>query len=694
MLVSQQRYLLPTLIACLLTSTLLLVFATKIHSDILFMRFLLDDIFLTGGSWSDWKMSPAPSYFPDMIIYLASYLLSKNIVFEILFVTFIQISVIGVLCVWLTKRLAPNSSKAVQYIPLLALLLTVVTSDHFTGSDLTGRTNIGIYFISNNIQVPTLISGLILLGLATTYLTKQKTTTAFLFLIIAAIAQASSAVFLICFTLPFFLTLTTLIIHATITKNKVLTKTLTKLTILLGASQILGYYITNTTTFNSPLQGRISPSLQRAETSIDYLISGLQNLLDPASPWVVISFIFFATTLTYALFKSLALALTNFITAKQNTSNSPSTTETIQFLTCVFLLTTTATSILGSIISGGFADVSGFRYFMTFIALSIPISLLFIDKEERLSKYKYTPIILTTLALLLTIPSAMFVIFKNKNTAISDTIRYGAFHDDSRNIASCIKNAELSGARLTSGVANYIDSRATMHYLNRSHYILSSDNNLDPSFWITTQGPVATPSKYGATHYNFIVTQDNEIGLISGFDIKSLTDKIPTNYKKLACNNSGTSLLIFDGDTLDKTLRIRQQNALFKNYGRGSALYNGSDLPGLVGTVSSNSRIAAPSEKAGILSYGPYLNLPHGNYKLTLKTTSSTTPASVVGKVEVGDFASEKPTILYSGEIHSSDTDKSVRFTTPKNGIEHLEVHIIYSGFGSLELRSISFERL
>jgi hypothetical protein len=200
MLASQQRYLLPTLIACLLTSTLLLVFSTKIHSDILFMRFLLDDIFLTGGSWRDWKMSPAPSYFPDMIIYLASYLLSKNIVFEIIFVTFVQISVIGALCVWLTKRLAPNSSRAVQYIPLLALLLTVVTSDHFTGSDLTGKTNIAIYFISNNIQVPTLISGLILLGLAITFLTKQKPTTSFLFLIIAAIAQASSAVFLICFT--------------------------------------------------------------------------------------------------------------------------------------------------------------------------------------------------------------------------------------------------------------------------------------------------------------------------------------------------------------------------------------------------------------------------------------------------------------------------------------------------------------
>ncbi|MCP1440871.1 hypothetical protein J3D54_000003 [Pseudomonas sp. GGS8] len=693
MLIPQQRHLLPTLIACLLTSILLLVFTTKIHSDILFMRFLLDDIFLNGGSWSDWKMSPAPSYFPDMIIYLASYLLSKNIVFEIIFVTFVQIGAIGTLCVWLTKRLLPNSSRAVQYIPLLALLLTVVTSDHFTGSDLTGKTNIAIYFISNNIQVPTLISGLILLGLAITFLTKQKITTAFLFLIIAAIAQASSAVFLICFTLPFFLTLIALIAHATINKNRTLTKTLTKLTILLGTSQIAGYYITNAITFNSPLQGRIYPTLQRAEISLDYLISGLQNLLNPTTPWVVISFIFFATTVTYALFKSITLACKTFTTVN-HTSNLPNLTETSQFLICVFFLTTTATSILGSIISGGFADVSGFRYFMTFIALSIPVSLLFIDKKERLSKYKHTPITLTILALALTIPSAIFVILKNKDTEINDTIRYGAFYDDSRDIASCIQNSELSGIRLTSGIANYIDSRATMYYLNRSHYILSSDNNLDPSFWITTQGPVATPLKYGITNYNFIVAQDNEIGLISGFDIKNLTNKIPKNYKKLACNDSGTSLLIFEGDTLDKALRTRQQNALFKNYGRGSALYNGSDLPGLIGTVSSNSKIVTPPEKAGILSYGPYLSLPHGNYKLTLNTTSSDSASLIVGKIEVGDFASKQPTILYSGEIQSSDRDKSIRFTTPENGIEQLEVHITYNGSGSLELRSINFERL
>jgi hypothetical protein len=685
----QQRFLLTTLIACILTSTLLLVFTTRIHSDILFMRFLLDDIFLTGGSWSDWKMSPAPSYFPDMIVYLVSYLLSKNIAFEIIFVTFFQICAIGALCVWLTKQLISNSLKAIQYTPLLALLLTIVTSDHFTGN-----TGIAIFFISNNIQVPTLISSLTLLGLSITFIKKQTITTALLFLTIAAIAQASSAAFLICFTLPFFITSSILTIQATINKNKTLTKTFTNLTILLISSQLLGYYISNTITFNSPLQGRISPTLQRTEISISNLVSGLQNLFDPTTPWVVFSFIFFTITVVYATSKSINLTYIKLKKTLHHNSSPRPLRETIQLLACIFFLTSTGTSILGSIISGGFADLFGFRYFMTFIALSIPVSLMFADKKNQLSKYKHSPIILATLALTLTVPSAISVIWKNKDTSIIDIVKYVAFYDDSRNIASCIQNAELSGTHLTSGIANYTDSRATMHYLNRSHYILPSDNNLDPSFWITTQGPVAEPQKYGTTNYNFIIAQDNEIGLISGFDMKNLESKIPKNYNKFTCNNSGTSLLVFEGDTLDRVLRSRQQNALFKNYGRGSALYNGSDLPGLVGTTSSESRLVTPPEKSGLLSYGPYLSLPHGKYKLTLNTISSGSDSSVVGKIEIGDFASKQPTILYSGDIQSSDKNKSVNFTTPKNGIAQLEVHITYNGSGALRLRSMNFERL
>jgi hypothetical protein len=48
---------------------ILLVFKVNLHSDLLFLDSVAVDLFEHGGTWSNWKITPAPAYFPDMLAY-------------------------------------------------------------------------------------------------------------------------------------------------------------------------------------------------------------------------------------------------------------------------------------------------------------------------------------------------------------------------------------------------------------------------------------------------------------------------------------------------------------------------------------------------------------------------------------------------------------------------------------------------
>jgi len=49
-----------------------------VHSDALYLPVLFDDLLKRGGSLSDWLLTPAPYFFPDMLVYLPAWLVGTG----------------------------------------------------------------------------------------------------------------------------------------------------------------------------------------------------------------------------------------------------------------------------------------------------------------------------------------------------------------------------------------------------------------------------------------------------------------------------------------------------------------------------------------------------------------------------------------------------------------------------------------
>lgn len=672
------------LCVCLTVSFFTLVYSTNIHSDILFMKYLLDDLAF-GGRWSDWRLSPAPSYFPDMIFYGMAYATTSLVPLQIILTTIMQVLVIGALSAWLVRKAGRGISATAQLIPLAPLLLCIITTAHY-GEDA----GIGIFFGSNNIQVPTLISSLILLGLTLSIFESNTPAKSILFICIGALGYASSAIFIICFTAPFILTITTLHFHYRHKHDSTLQRTTAILLVLLLASQAVGYLLSNLLTFNSPLNGRIPLSLEGAKSSALQLWKATYFLFDPSTPWAFFTAVVFLLGFIYAIFRCISEV--SVLSSSKNNSNESSLEPTTRELVLgIFFLTSTATSIFGAILSGGFIDKFGYRYFETFIALSAILSIHHLNKRLPNRTKKTIMLCIAGLVTICTLLSTYILAFNQTSKPLSELLRNGAYNGEVQTTANCLDNLIQNGIPLKAGVADYWMSRGVMFYMHNKKYISQSSDSLRPFFWISTIGPIKQPELYNASNYNFVIANDGKYGKLMGFDHSSLSKKLPHGYSSLACPNTSISVLYYPTDALNTFVTKQNENFLFSELGYGSAYFIGAELPGLIGKNNGSSKEATESDGEGILAFGPYISLPSGQYVASLEFDSSTAIGSSPGQIEIGRFDANKQTILYKGEIPAGRKSMEMKFTVPEKGLERIEVHIIFNGQGSLTIHNLRF---
>jgi hypothetical protein len=672
------------LFACLIASFFTLVYSTNIHSDILFMKYLLDDL-TSGGRWSDWRLSPAPSYFPDMIFYGLAYAATSLVPLQIILTTVMQVLVIGSLSAWLVRKVDRGNSGAAQLIPLALLLLCIITTAHY-GEDA----GIGIFFGSNNIQVPTLISSLILLGLTLSIFEKNTPTKSILLIGIGALGYASSAIFLICFTAPFILTITILHFHYRHKQAPVLQRATATLLTLFLSSQAAGYLLSKTLTYNSPLNGRIPLSLEGAKNSALKLWEATCFLFAPSTPWAFLTAVVFLSGLIYAISRCTSEIIAIFSSGKNTNKNSLQPT-TQELLLGTFLLTSTATSIFGAILSGGFIDKFGYRYFESFIALSAILSIHHLNKQLPNQTKKPIMLCIAGFMIINTLLSTYTLVFNQTNKPLSDLLRNGAYNGETQTTANCLDNLIQNGIPLKAGVADYWMSRGVMFYMNNKKYISQSSDSLRPFFWISSIAPIKQPELYDASTYNFVIADDGKYGKLMGFDYSSLSKKLPPEYNSFTCPNTSISILYYSTDALNSLVKNQNEKFLFSELGYGSATFTGAELPGLIGKNNGSSKEATESDGKGILAFGPYISLPNGTYVATLEFDSSTAIGSSPGQIEIGRFDTTKQTILYNGEIPADRKSMEMKFSIPGKGLERIEAHIVFNGQGSLTIHKLRF---
>jgi FkbM family methyltransferase len=118
-------------------------------------------------------------------------------------------------------------------------------------------------------------------------------------------------------------------------------------------------------------------------------------------------------------------------------------------------------------------------------------------------------------------------------------------------------------------------------------------------------------------------------------------------------------------------------------------------LPGVVGTLEGEFRVAREGCAAGCLSYGPYVALPAGSYRLVLELADVTGPSDApVAAWDVGYFHREPITALGRGDVLPGATQVEVLLPIWTDECRPLEVRLHYRGRGTVTLRRLTIDTL
>ncbi len=630
---------------------------------------------MTHGAWSAWRFSPAPSYFPDMLSYAVGYLIFGSAPLRIWFVTAVQVVALAILADRLAVRIRPALTAFGRGLVLGAACLAVAVANHTT-------TMIGIFFNANNIQVPTLISSLLMLILTIDAVEGRRPKRASAaILMFGALAYASSAVFVLSFTLPCLFALLVTVVSGTAPgANRA---TLLRAACAVVASQVLGSLLARALTWNAPLEGRLSLDAERALLAWRHFEDATVNIVAPDNPWSVGLFV--ACTVAWLL--ACATALRTLVAA------SPSAVDVSERLIALFILCSSITSVGGAIASGGFSDLYGYRYFMTFAAVSLVWAATRIDRRIAAGPYRDRWTFIGALGVVALTTASIGQTLAASRRDVATIARHGAIARPEEDVARCLAGLIARGMPLDAGIADYWYARGVRYHLDRPLPIEPVAADLSPFFWISSLAPLEHPRTYGISRYNFAIVRRQLPDVMAGYDLARMRIELPVGYETHRCDAADVDVLVYRGDELDRKVRMRIDNFVFRERGRGRLTYVGAELPSQVGTIDGDA-MRADGGSPGYLVFGPYIHLDAGRYRLELHYRAGASATPAIGTVDVGRFDVPPATPFARADL-AGDAAGIVRrdFTVPAGGASQVETRVFYAGSGSLSVDAVTIVR-
>ncbi|MDD0970028.1 MULTISPECIES: hypothetical protein [Pseudomonas] len=122
-------------------------------------------------------------------------------------------------------------------------------------------------------------------------------------------------------------------------------------------------------------------------------------------------------------------------------------------------------------------------------------------------------------------------------------------------------------------------------------------------------------------------------------------------------------------------------------------IWSGDELAGLVGTVQNGNRVAAQGlTPSGFISFGPYIELPKGRYRVELTISGD---GSDLGYTDIIGINSRDTAVTLSKQPLTAGDDVKIQteLDVDESFIRNLEVRTWYQS-GNLSLKSLSVERL
>ena len=661
-------------VVCLVLLAASLFMRIDLNSDTLFLDALMNDLFVSHGAWSAWRFSPAPSYFPDMLVYGIACLVFKAPSLRIWFVTVFQIVAISWLSDRLLLRIRPGVTPFCRALLLAAACGLVAVASHTT-------TMIGIFFNADNIQVPTLISSLLLAILTCDSLDRRRSTrTSWAMLLVGSLAYASSTLFLLSFVIPCLATLVAIdVLRIDVgTTRSALRRTFG----LIVASQMCGWLLARALTRNAPLEGRLTLDPGRAFLALQRFGAATANLVAPGNLWSASLFLVCLAAWVATCRFAIGLFVNRRIVGTSGHAR----------LIALFVASSSITSIGGALASGGFGDLYGYRYFMTFAAVSVVWTIAWIDRRIAASRSVPSWFVVPGVVALAT--ASLGQTFVESHRGFAEVARHGAIARPEESVASCLDTLARQGTHLDGGIADYWYARGVRYQLEIPVRIEPVAADLSPFFWISSLSPVEHPAHYGIERYNFAIVRNRLPDVMAGFDLSLMRAQLPAGFETHRCEAADADILVYRSDALDTKVRMRFDNFLFRKEGTGRLAYAGAELPGQVGHVEAAARVV-DGGSPGYLIFGPYLHLDAGHYRLEVRYhATGTVASSAIATVDVGRFDVPPATPFAKTDLRGASAGVArLDFVVPAGGASHVETRVFYAGGGHLDVDEIGIVR-
>lgn len=532
-------------LGALIFSAALLFFKISLHSDSLFLDSLATDLFAHGGYWSDWKFSPAPAYFFDVILYFVSYFVFPDALWRIFFVSAAQVFILAACSVWLAKQLYPAGNKKItSTIILIVAFVTLVAA----------KSGMWLYFYSTNNHFSALVFSLVATGLVIRYFQNPRVLTALLILCIGAVVTVSTSIYLISFTIPagIFLLGGYFVLKNLSGDHQYSIEKIKQLLIILLASYFLSCLLNYLFTYHDPLNGRLSFHvlgtliLFLRATVGAFLVDNFFTFM--FSCFVLAVFLF----LGYQVHRQYKIYSNDHVIYLKNSS----------LLTCggvtLFLFIVVPVNVLGAIISGGFVDLAGYRYFAFPIALAIILAVITLDKLDIIKPWLWK---LFDYALFFAI-IVFGALHINNEVQLNKKSVSQMRAVDVHPVSICLSAIQKNGVVLKAGVADYWNARGVQYWFKDMH-ILVTTNKFFPHFWMSSIDPIVHPERY--PNYNFAIVRDvSEPGVLN-YTATTIGKLLPPPQRIYACDNAKAQIWFYSDDALDKAVRLSNSKFLLNN---------------------------------------------------------------------------------------------------------------------------------
>jgi hypothetical protein len=616
-------------------------------SDQLLIPNFFKDIFLNNNHYNDWFLSPAPHFFPDMILYFPIIFVCKDIYLQFL----VYIHLILLLTYFIIKyiyQLYFSKKKSTFFA------LTVISS---------------LFVLAFTVNTPYMwlpmpaahygefLIGLLLIIIITKLLDNNELNFKKYFLysnsaILIFASSASDLLFIIQFVIPFFISYIFLYIKKYINFGKfLLISTLCIIPAMIGG--LLSKYIVP----HEILYGYLAPSAQKISlNTINIQLSAFLAAIKIAIKYLPgnVFLIFYLS-----LFFIIGMILFN----KTKIRNFSFSIRIIFLCTVIFL-----SIIINAVVLCLFTQPSVITERYLIPLYSFPYILFFLPLyflENYQDKYK----IITFIFYIILINSIIGPLKLIVHDKIKPKLEY--YPEEIK----CIdKSLQEYGNH---GVAEYWDANVVSILSKKNIEVVSLNARLEPVFFATNSTKFSKPSSF------VIISHAKPL-----FDLN--TNIVYATYgnpkKIIRCGEK--TLLIYPKNSI-KT----PQNQLFSQSG-DSFNWQAANLPSLIPhSKKGKHRIAKWTDIQNFISYGPYILLPEGSYHFYIKYSSD----EIYNKHAVAyyDIYSRRIGIIskkfiYGSQGKSSEISGKFKVSRMQANKHLFEIRVFYLGLKKFVLDDIT----